>query len=110
MRVRIRTSDLTAGERWLIERRRMDMSQAEAAQDAGISMYEQLQRESDEGKTGGPSLGPLAVHEQCFLLRRRTGLKASEVAKKIGVSRYWLSRMERGTAPVDTLAAHWGIE
>lgn len=109
MRVLIRTNDLTAGERVLIKRRRRNLSQAEAAQAENMSLHDWLQMENDES-TGGPAIGPLAVHEQCFMLRRRAGLTAAAVAKTIGVSRYWLSRMERGTAPVDTLAAHWDIE
>jgi transcriptional regulator with XRE-family HTH domain len=106
---RIRTADLTAGERRLIERRRQNLSQGEAADAAGVSLYEWLQLETDEIKSGGPAIGILEPHEECFMLRRRKGLTAGEVAKKIGVSRYWLSRMERGTAPVETLTAFWGI-
>lgn len=109
MGMRIRTSDLTAGERYLIDRRRRDLSQAEAADEMGVSVYEWLQLETDEAKSGGPGVGALEDHEQCYLLRRRDGLTAAEVAKEIGVSRYWLSRMERGTAPVETLASYWGI-
>lgn len=110
MRNRIRTSDLTAGERVLIDRRRRGLTQSEAAQKAGVSMHEWLNVEADGRMDGGPAVGVLGENEQCYIMRRRAGVKASEVAKKIGVSRYWLSRMERGTAPVDTLAKFWNLE
>ena len=75
-----------------------------------MSLHEWLNMEADGAKDGGPAVGALEVHEQCFLLRRRAGETAAEVAEEMGVSRYWLSRMERGTAPVETLAIYWGIE
>lgn len=38
--------------------------------------------------------------EKCYFMRKRLKLRQSDVARRIGCSRYWLLLMERGDVPV----------
>lgn len=53
--------------------------------------------------------GTLTLPEQCYLCRRRTGRRTSDVAAEVGVSRAWLNEMESGREDARPLAAHWGL-
>lgn len=102
----------THAERLVIERRRMRKSQGERARIYRVSVYEYRQWEG--GKVPPPTCAGervkgLEPHEICFLLRTRAGVSAGDLAKTLGVSRWWLTQMERGEVPIDRLVAGWRV-
>lgn len=109
--------DLTRGERALIHRRREGWSQRQAADHWGLSLYAYRQCEDDDPPETNTdevvrswpkvALGRLEPHEICFLYRRRSGMQLQELADTLGISRWWLCRMEYGTAPCDRLHDYW---
>jgi DNA-binding XRE family transcriptional regulator len=52
----------------------------------------------------------LALHEYCRVRRWRTKDSQGEAAKKVGVSRSRLNKMELGEIPCAELLAHWGYD
>ena len=105
----MKTRDLTNGERVLLTRRRRTerKSQREAAADYGVTLYCYRRWEDDEEKPPGVALGKLLPHEACFIRRRRAGITLAQLAATLGVSRWWLCKMEYGKANTDRLVAHW---
>lgn len=104
----IKTSDLSRGERLLVARRRRDESQVDAAARFDVSLYRYRQWETDEAKSPHElGLGKLDGFEACFLMRRRDGRSMAAVAKKVGVSRWWLCQMERGEVDSTRLVSFW---
>lgn len=102
------TSDITPGERLLIERRRSFQTQAEAARYYGLSEWCYRQCESDKSNALPLTpIGRLQAHESCMLMRRRAGMKRTELAIEVGISGWWLTRMERGQIPADRLVSYW---
>jgi hypothetical protein len=53
------------------------------------------------------AIGRLAPHERCLLQRRRTGYTQLEIAKDIGVCRWWLNQMEHGKIDCTPLSSYW---
>lgn len=100
--------EVTIGERLLIFRRRDGISQAEAAQQHGVSrnMYGEMERAESEPCI----IVELSVPEKCLIMRRRRGYTQQECADRLGVTRFWYNQMEKGSAPVAELAKFWGIE
>ena len=49
----------------------------------------------------------LLEHEVLWIRRHRAGLSRSQLAKRVQVTKQWLTQMEHGEAPVDTLRAFW---
>ena len=103
------TNELTAAERLLIDRRRAGATQVDAAAHWGVSawtyrMWESGQREKDIPE---PTLGRLTEVEGCVILRRRTGLSRTALAKLVSISEWWLTQMERGRIPADRLIEFW---
>lgn len=98
-------------ERLVIERRRRDESQAEAAKRYRVTLYEYRSWERGEGKVparAGASVRRLEPFEECFIQRSRVpGLTAAHLAKAVGCSRWWLTQMERGQQPAESLVACW---
>lgn len=105
----IRTSSLTTGERLLIDRRRRGETQKESAERLYHSTYRY--RVLEAGNVNdfwrGPRIGTLADHEQCLLLRRRSGQSRASAANELGMSEFWYTQMERGRAPVGRLVKFW---
>lgn len=105
----MKTSDLRAGERLIVDRRRRAESQQAAAERLGVTLYRY--RLWEEGQLvptcRRPALGALRPHESCYLLRRRAGLKLRDIADALGTSRWWVTQMESGRAPIDRLLAYW---
>lgn len=104
--------DLTAGERVYLERRRHGWTKAAAAEWWNVSLYRLERWELDAESDAGPgvprvSVGRLTEAEAVHILRRRAGISAAAMAELLGVSRWWLCRMESGTAPADRLADYW---
>ena len=54
-----------------------------------------------------PAVLPLLVHEECFLLRRRSGWTQKDCADLMGITRYWFNMMENGHAPCKKLEEFW---
>lgn len=100
--------DLTKGEALTIDRRRRGENQLRAAKRWKVSAYRLRQWESGEREdVPRVKLGRLKPHEICYVTRRRAGWSATDVAADMGVSRYWVSKMERGDAPSDALWDYW---
>lgn len=93
----IKTTDLTPGERLAIDRRRIGRSQQAQAGIFGVSLYKYRKWENDEEEPpNDPPLGNLQTHEQCYVVRRRRGLRLGDVAVEMGFSRWWINQMELG--------------
>lgn len=103
----MKTRDLTNGEKFIVQRRRADQSQREAAEAKGVSLYRYRRWESDQEKPPSVSLGRLEPYEGCFVRRRRAGISLKTLAEVLGVSRWWLCQMEYGKAATDRLVDHW---
>ena len=102
------TSELSAGLRLIINRRRRGLTQAEAAAKHKVSLYHYRRWEADE-VNGVPSvdIGLLKPHEKCYVERVSRGVSLADQAKKMGISRWWLRQMERGTANPERLISYW---
>lgn len=100
--------DLTAGERLFLDRRRDEFTQDQAADWYGVTRYQYRRWESDEDQ-GAPKvkLGRLHDYEECVIRRRRSGEALHELARKAGISRWWLCQMEYGRVPAERLVAFW---
>ena len=94
---------LTAGETWLIHRRRRGMSQQEYAGVVNKTTRQIKVIEADEGNVRPRSITPLEAHEKCFIYRRRMDLSQQDVADSLNISRAWVNRMERGEADCSRL-------
>lgn len=104
----LRTSTLTRGERMLVSRRRKAESQIDAAARYNVSLYAYRQWETEALECPHAlSIGKLKPFEQCFLLRRRKGVTAGTLARKLGLSRWWLCQMERGDVDAARLVKFW---
>lgn len=58
----------------------------------------------------GATRETLSAGEACTLLRRRQGIGQRDVARGIGVSRYWLQRMEGDLAHPGAMLKYWGFD
>jgi hypothetical protein len=47
------------------------------------------------------------MNERCVLLRLRNSLTQRNVADRLGCTRLWVNRMERGLAPCRQLVEFW---
>ena len=102
------TSEVTDGERLLIERRRADQNQTQAAASYDVSEWQYRQCEADESdRIPRTTIGKLRDYESAMLMRRRQGMKRTELAAELGISGWWLTRMERGQIPADRLVNYW---
>ena len=104
----VKTSDLSRGERLLVDRRRRAESQVAAAERCGVSLYNYRQWET--GDVRAPDeipLGRLEPFERCVLTRRRDGRTMSSIASALGVCRWWLCQMERGEVDAGRLVSFW---
>lgn len=94
-------SDLSAGEKLTLERRRVGRSQREAAAAYGVSLYRYRAWEEDrEGDQPTVHLGRLRPWERCYILRCRAGIPLKDAPARMGVTRWWLCQMEYGRAPL----------
>lgn len=105
----MKTSELTKGERLMIRRRRMNLSQSEMANELGVSLYRYRLWEAGEDLAEAPkiTLGRIHDFEVCVIQRRRAGVDAKKLAAQLGVSRWWLTQMEYGRGPADRLVTYW---
>jgi DNA-binding XRE family transcriptional regulator len=103
------TTQLTPSERLLIQRRRDGNTQPKAAAAMGVSEwhYRMIEAGNRPGSCPTVAIGKLMPYEAAFLMRRRRGIKRSELAKMIGVSCWWLTQMERGKTTSTRLIDFW---
>lgn len=106
------TPDLTIGERIELSRRRARVTQAQLAELYEVSVDTVRRWEADELRKGAPvpALGRLAVHELCWLARRRRRVTLRDLSAATGLAVTWLHRAERGDIPPEragALVAYW---
>lgn len=98
----------TNAERILIDRRRRNETQVDAAERYGIplSVYLAIERKK---RLCFITVDPMKLkpREVCLLTRRRFRLSQAEVAKDLGCCRRWVVMMERGEAPCKELEEYW---
>jgi len=75
------------------------------AKDYGFTLRQLQALECDQRWEGHKTI--LKAHEWCWLMRRRHGLQAKDVAKVMGICPWWLSQMERGKVNCARLVEHW---
>ena len=102
--------DLTNGERLLIDRRRSNQTQRDAAEEHGVTLYCYRRWETDEYDDAPQvALHNLESYERCFLLRKRSGISLNDLSEAIGVCSWWLCKMEHGKENADRLIRHWAV-
>ena len=106
----VNTADLNRGERLLVLRRRERESQKKAAARHGVTLY--TYRRWEDGKSDPPraSIGKLKQHEDCFMLRHRSGMSLSDLARELGCVDWWACQMEYGRVSIDRLVAYWAAK
>ena len=99
---------LTDGEHLFISRRREGLSQTAMAEQLGMTRnnYGEIERSENAGFKIKP-IRNLKAHEKCVLYRRRCEKTQQDIADELGVSRYWLNRMEVGIEDCTTLVNYW---
>lgn len=103
----IKNNDLTPGEKLLINRRRVGMSQSDAAAKHGVpwGVYGRWERDQETSRrVPRVAVGRLKLHEQCMVARLRKGYSQRDLAKRLKLSTFWVRRMERGEIACDRLA------
>jgi len=104
------TLELSEGERALVYRRRMGLSQKAMAKSFGITRRIYSEKEAN-GTITLPGfmvvVEPITGAEQCLIWRRRSGWTQQACADLMGITRYWYNLMENGKAPSDKLEAFW---
>jgi len=102
------TIDLTNSERLYLQRRRDGDSQPEAAIEWGCSEWTYRMYEIGVLDIGVKiNIGEAKPNELCIIMRRRLGIKRKDLAKKVGVSGWWLTQMEQGIVPFEKLVEYW---
>lgn len=99
--------DLTPGEALELSRRRSGASQADVAAVLGVGVNRYREWELDERPGPLLQLSGLTLPEQCYVLRRREGWTLQDLAGRMRMTRFWLSRAECGTVAVDLLVDFW---
>lgn len=106
----LKVSQLTKGEKLFTARRRVGRTQAQEANAVGLPLhvYKRMEKDIDTGYSLRPAgLGKLRPYEACVILRKRNGMTLDDLADAAGLTKWWLCQIEKGKAPVDTLARFW---
>lgn len=101
---------LSQGESLLIWRRREGWNQGKAAKYYNVSLFSYKLAEYSQSpnfKYKKVSLGELSAPEKCLIYRKRSKKTQKQVAKELGICRYWLRLQEQGVQPCNKLLAHW---
>ncbi|MEY4534867.1 MAG: hypothetical protein RLZZ246_1185 [Planctomycetota bacterium] len=103
---------LTPGERFELQRRRADMTQAEFAALLGVALNRVRRWEAGLSRRGLPDVhvGQLKAWEWCWLQRRRSGRTLADLSQVLGLSIQWIHRAERGElipAESSVLVDYW---
>ena len=93
----MRTIKLTYSERFILARRRLDMSRKDYANKLNMTVYRINKIESGFSKNNKVDmiLKP-KIHEIAFILRKRRKLKVNELAKLLKVSKQTILNREAG--------------
>lgn len=95
-----------------IIRRRTKQTRKQTAQALQVSASTVYNWEKGKTKakiTLNENLPELTELEQFYLHRKIAGLTQAQVAKDLGVSRYWVILMEQGKVDGERLRKHWGL-
>lgn len=105
---------LQPNERLLIDRRRRNQTQTEAAKRYRTTPKRYRAWEAGEEaitvqiKTSVPTdAQDLPLYEQCVVARTRRGWNMQTLIRRSGLSRYWVQQVERGRGNPDTLVKFW---
>ena len=100
-----RSAGLEPSEALEIDRRRAKLTQAQAAALYGVGLTTFRAWAAGERTHDVPvvPVEPLAVHEWCWLQRRRSGLRLVDVSAEIGLGVRWVHKAERGAIPLRSL-------
>ena len=82
-------------------------SKAEAAARMGVSLHRYRRWESDAGDPPKVPVGDVKDCEACVIYRHRAGVSIDEVARKLQVTRNWISEMESGRGNCSRLMGFW---
>lgn len=110
-----RRINLTTGEHLYLWRRRKELSQNAAGQKLHLprNHFASIERDELEWPRARKSLPtlvlPLSDQELCVVHRKRSGMTQRQVAKEIGISRYWVNCLEQGHGDITELARYWGV-
>lgn len=101
--------NLRNNEQFFIWRRRLGLTQGQAAQRLRISRYAYclLERQGVVGVCVVPPQKNLTPVEKCTLLRIRKGMTQAALARKLGITRFWLRQMELGKGNPTRLINYW---
>ena len=114
-----RIRSISLGERLLIDRRRRNEHQYQAAERLGLSrvVYGRWERDEpleEDGKwpegqekSFRIKIGRLRPNEQCLLHRRRAQRTQADVAEEFGCCRWTINRIESGFSPAEELLRYW---
>ncbi len=105
--------ELTEGERFLISRRRKNISQSDAAAELGITASTYISYEKAHARkfrhappVPAPEVGELALHERIVVLRTRLGWTLMRAAEEVGTSRATYAHIEAGGRTTETWGNH----
>lgn len=103
------TRDLEAHERLLINRRKAEMTQVQAAEfwDVTPWVYRQWESGADTNNIPTPGIGRITPVEACVVMRTRLGYSRKRLASLLGISPWWLTQMERGRIAATRLVNFW---
>jgi hypothetical protein len=112
----ITASDLTPGEKLYLSRWRDNLSQVDMAfrMDVSLMSYRAMERGAEHipggRKVPAMKIGAIPPNEQWVLLRLRSGKAQGAICADMGVTRYWLRRMETADGcNNDRLIAYWNL-
>jgi transcriptional regulator with XRE-family HTH domain len=99
---------LTPAEKLLLERRRKNQTQREAAARHKVS-YSRYGLWECNKITEVPKviIKEVKPHERCLLYRRRANFTQARVAGEMKICRWWLNQMERGEIDCSDLIKYW---
>ena len=105
--------DLTPAAKLEIIRRRAGQTREQSAQALQVSastVYNWERGKTKSKITFNENLYSLTEREQFYLNRKIAGITQAQLAKDIGVSRYWVILMEQGKADGERLRKYWEVE
>lgn len=100
---------LTESEKLYLWRKRLSITQVDAAIKLGVSVQQIWDWEAGKKDVPMPTINVVAPSEveTCVIKRRRSKMTQGELAKKLKVSRLWVVRMESGLVSGDRLISYW---
>lgn len=102
---------LTQGEKVYLTRRRLGLSQSKFAKKFGMSRNQISLIEREEvDPTPEMKISEVSIKSESELfaiLRKRRGISQTDIGSALGLSRFWVNRMERGEVNDDKLRSYW---